>query len=481
VAHKIEELFNQTVEEYQMINEGDNIIIGVSGGADSICLLFMMYKYAENHNFNIIVVHVNHMLRGEESDMDEDFVRNFCEELGVRFISVECDVTELAEVTGTGIEEAGRMARYKAFQKVAETLDNAKIAVGHHGDDNAETFLLNLIRGSDIKGLAGIEPVIEMSGYQVIRPLLDARRLDIEDFLKINGLRFRTDSTNLEDEYARNVIRLNILPVMMELNPRAAVHINEFSESLMAIDKFIQSQAMLAYDEVVQEEDTQYLINISRFKKLSSTLKARIAHRVISDASRTSKDISRVNVNDLLNLVDKQSGKQINLPYGVVAVRQYFDIAIMKKEYLEEEQAEEQVLSIDKDGISETTQILDLPNGRKVSILKIRVTEQNRPILTMDNPFTKAFDFDRVVGDLTLGYRASGDYIQLQEGKKTLKKFFIDSKIPQNERGNIPILKDEREVLWIVGHRISEGYKITSKTQYALLIKIDGGEDEHED
>ena len=210
------------LERYHMIREGETVIVGVSGGADSVCLLFVLKKYQELHPFTMEVVHVEHGIRGQESLEDAGFVKELCDRLKVPFHLEQKDVKALAAQEGLSVEEAGRMARYAAFEEWRQKTGGCAIAVAHHANDQAETILWNLIRGSGVRGMSGIQPV---NGY-VIRPLLGCTREEIEAWLREQQICYRTDRTNLEDTYTRNKLRLKVLHYLeQECNPRACAHI----------------------------------------------------------------------------------------------------------------------------------------------------------------------------------------------------------------------------------------------------------------
>ena len=223
-----------------MVQRGDRIIAGVSGGPDSVCLLFLLDKYKETLGISLEVVHMEHGIRGKESLEDAAFVENFCRKLAIPCHTYHRDIPKLAREWKCSGEEAGRRARYEAFEEVRSKNGGTKIAVAHNRNDQAETVLFHLVRGSGLSGLSGIRPV----RGNIIRPLLCLTREEIEDLLRKENLPFRTDATNLETDYARNRIRLNILPLLREeLNPRACEHLAETAERLALAEDYLAGQA----------------------------------------------------------------------------------------------------------------------------------------------------------------------------------------------------------------------------------------------
>ena len=476
---RIEEIFDRWANEQKVIGRGDNVIIGVSGGPDSLCLLFLMYQYSKRVGFSVSAVHFNHKIRGEKADEDEAFVKEVCDYLKIKCIIARADIPALAKKSGLSVEETGRIMRYKAFAKAAQAVGGV-IAVAHHMDDNAETILLNLARGSSVKGLTGIQEVGELEGCTVIRPLIKGTHAQIMEFLDSNELRYMEDETNLDLSYARNRIRHNIIPELEQVNQKAVEHIAATAEELAKVEDYLSRLTEDAYNSVVSERNNETVINTYKLLQLDPVIQGRLAYLAIGKALGTLRDVSKVHVDDLLALCKKQTGKQIDLPGDLVAVKNYYDISIRPD--AEEYEPPETILEIplDLEELYQNTKQIRLADGSVLSLLIAQVTDENRSVFLQKNEYTKAFDYDTISGNLTLGRKASGDVICLKEGRKKLKKFFIDEKIPQEMRNDILMIKDEKDVLWIVGYRIGENHKITDDTKLALLIGLSGGSDGNE-
>ena len=501
--------FENYVGVHHLFNKGDKVIVGVSGGADSMCLLILLCEYAKKADLKLTCVHVNHMIRGEEADADEEFVKAYCKALNVPCVGVKADVPAYAEAKGISLEEAGRTARYRTFLKVARmradndgSLDSVKVAVAHHMDDNAETIVLNLLRGSGLKGLSGIQPVSEMFGMTVVRPLLCVTRDSIEGFLSENNVQYRTDSTNLADDYSRNKIRLNVMPLLKELNPKAVQHINEAASDIRDADEFINSETDKTCRVIVDKRSEGYYLNLERLKYLSNIIQGQVVRKIIGRLAGSLKDISRVHVADVLSLMNKQTGKYVELPYEIVALRSYSNIILrkatdadkkalnmaghanmagpafdMKKEVEKGGEEEKKKYRIDIN-LSEVTDLLstyELWDDITVDVQKVEVNVLSREFLTEKNKYTKTFDCDKIKGNLVVRRPAPDDEIKFFGGTKTVKKFFVDQKVPQEERRKALVLVDDETVLWIIGYRISEDYKLTDSTTNGLKISISGG------
>ncbi len=470
---RVEEAFEQWAAEQNFIEEGGNVIVGVSGGADSVCLLYLMNEYAQKKGFKCVAVHFNHMIRGERADLDEAFVKTLCAQMDVKCMAAKANIPELAQRAGLSEEETGRVLRYKAFAKAAKAL-NGIIAVAHHKDDNAETILMNLARGSNVKGLTGMKPVVEFEGCIVVRPLLSCSHEEIVEFLNEKDISFVEDETNTDFDYSRNRIRGIVLPELKKVNSKATEHIVRTAEELEKIEAYLALKTEEVFADVVSEEEGEVLIHAEKALELEEVIQSRVLYAAIGKAAGELKDISSAHVEELADLCGKQSGRKIDLPYDLTAIKQYEYIII--KPNKEDEEPETSIeLDISEETLAEGIGETELEDGTVVEMLLVPVNEGNRKVLTQKNEYTKAFDYDTIKGTIVLGQKASGDVISLKEGSKSLKKFFIDEKIPAEDRKDVLVLKDEESVLWVIGYRIGENFKITENTKRALLVKISGG------
>ena len=283
------------IEKQELLCQGDKVIVGVSGGADSVCLLFVLLEYARQKDLELTVVHIHHGLRAE-ADQDAAYVEAVCKEHGLAFSLIKVDVKKEAEEFSCSEEEAGRNLRYRAFTKVAEEMHADKIAVAHNANDRAETFLFHLFRGSDLKGLGSIRPKRD----RIIRPLLVLERAEIEEYLAERGIAYCQDSTNAQDTYTRNRIRHHILPYAEENIVQGCVsHIARTAEVLDETEQFLAQQTMEAYARCVEERedsDAKYFLRIEPFRQLHPLLQKRVLYLVISALAGEAKDLSHVHV-----------------------------------------------------------------------------------------------------------------------------------------------------------------------------------------
>lgn len=442
------------IEKNKILQDGDSVLLGVSGGADSVCMLHVLYSLREKYHLKLYVVHVNHGIRGSEAKRDADFVEQMAENLQIPFRVVTANIPEMAKEQKLSEEEAGRIFRYNTFEQVANEVGANKIAVAHNLNDNSETVLFNLFRGSRLKGLRGISP---MRG-QIIRPLLCCSRNEIEQYLQENNLSYCTDSTNKETDYSRNRIRLKLMPYIKEnINQKAEYNIANAAENLSQVYEYIYGEAQKAYRIHVKDN-----VLLNSAEDLNVVILQEVVRMWILENTGRLKDIKANHVNIVIGLLSNQVSKKSELPYGLKLIKTYEGVKVL----LENNEG--------KDSNGQTI----IEDGKIFNTEKITVTVENESFDKSNIPdllYTKWLDYDKIKG-LTLRKRLPGDYIEISGSesgrsvKKKLKKYFIDNKIPQEERNNIWLLADGNHVVWIVGYRISEMCKVTDSTK--RIIKI---------
>ena len=307
------------IREKQLLQEGDRVVVGVSGGADSVCLLHVLVSLRQEFRLTLRAVHVHHGIRGGEADRDAEFVERLAEEWEVPCAVVRENVPDYAARLGLSEEEAGRLLRYAAFRREAERMGGAKIAVGHHKEDQAETILHNLFRGSALKGLAGMAPAAE----DVIRPLLGVGRSDILSYLKDRGLTFCEDSTNDSGEYTRNRIRRLLPEICREVNGNAVEHILAAGEKIAQADAWFEKEAERIWADRGVSEDGRCGIEAQTLAELPEILAGYLIMKMIRLRTGSVKDIASAHVEWIRRLAAMETGKRVSLPYGLEAVREY--------------------------------------------------------------------------------------------------------------------------------------------------------------
>ena len=465
---KTEQKVKVYVERLHMIEPKDTIVLGISGGADSVCLLKILARWKEAWGISLRAVHVHHQLRGEEADADERFVRELCENEGIPCRVFHEDVQGMAQREKIGLEEAGRIARYRCFATVCEDVGGGKIALAHHQDDLAETMLHHLVRGTGMAGLCSLKPV---SGNR-IRPLLCLEKEEILVYLKAAGQPWRTDSSNLEDDYTRNRIRHHVLEELKtEVNPRAVRHMAQLSEELE------ETRAVLA--QVAAEKRRQYVRKSEKGMLLAEELKKepdligrQIVHDLLKEISGKQKDFTRIHVEAVQELWNRKVGARRDLPYGMQVIRTYDGIYLERKAEKCETRDSEKNAGIQINVQSEGTESF------QIGELTLTVSRTARDFGEIpEKKYTKWFDYDRIKQTLVIRHRQPGDRICLFDGggSKKLKDYLIDRKIPAQKRDQLWLLADGSDILWIIGDRISAAYKVTAESQRILQAEIKGG------
>lgn len=451
------------IKENELLKDGDRVVVGVSGGADSVCLLLVLKEIMPPEC--ITAVHINHGIRGDEATRDEDFVLKLCKRLEIRLEIRRLDVPLFARDNKISEEEAGRILRYRVFEEIRLLYKADKIAVAHNLNDVAETFLMNLSRGSGITGLTGIK----LRSGVLIRPLIKTSRAEIEEIVTYLGESFITDSTNNSLIYTRNRIRKRVIPELEEVNERAVSHINDACERLEKIEGYIIKEAAKAYKSYVTKGKDIFIGN--EILVLDEVIIEEVLHKALSEAAGRARDIGSVHISYLLELFNKQVGRTIDLPYQVRAYRDYKGIRLKGRALKPETGESIQVLpelllhTEDVEGISTVASEED----------NIRLTFEDGSVKNLSqNSCIRWFDYDKIAENVMVRFKEEGDFLVISpEGdKKKLKKYFVDSKIPSDKRGGIPLVVSGNDVLWIIGYRTGEGARITKSTKKLLKMEI---------
>lgn len=469
------------IRKYHMLEAGDRVVAGISGGADSVCLLFVLLEWAKQCPLELAVVHVNHGIRKEAAE-DASYVKALCSSLCIPFYLTEADVRRKAEEQKCSEEEAGRRVRYQAFAEAAEQFRANKTAVAHNSNDLSETMLFHLFRGSGIKGLAGIQPVRE----QIIRPILCLEREEIEEYLRIRQLDFCHDATNDTDLYTRNRIRHNILPYAREYISEGCVqHMMQTAEMLSEAEEFLVQETEAKRKQLVQETGEYRRISTAGFSDCPKVLQKRLLFLLLKELSPMHRDISYVHIEKLLELFFVPGNRRISLPFGIEARREYENVIIEAGGSKRQDKMEED----GRVGAGAVCVQLDLgkkpPGWSRVIPLDAQSKLELKIIETFDikskeveqNQYTKWFDCDKIIGCVTVRTRRTGDYFTISDGKggtvhKSLKDYMITEKLPRDIRDNIVLLAEEKHVLWLMGYRISQHYKINWNTKRILQVQL---------
>lgn len=454
----------ETIKENSMFSKEDKIIVGVSGGPDSMCLLHILSSLRYTYSIDIVAAHLNHGLRGKDADEDEEYVKIFCEKNNIEFYSRRVNIEELSNTWGISSEMAGREARYSFFLELFDKLGANKIAIAHNANDQCETILMRIIRGTGLEGLEGIKPVRDEI---YIRPLIKITREEIEHYCDKNNINPRIDKTNLQNIYSRNKIRLELIPYIREnFNSHIIEVVNRLGENVKIDNDFIEKKSKEFLGKYCIMSSNKVKIKKEAFNEHKALI-SRMIRRSIEIIKGNLVNFERVHVEYIISLQRGSTGKEIELPGGIRALNNYGEIILSSESKNE----------IKKD--LETYNI-SLNEKNKIGIFNIETNVLDKKLLqrVKEDSLEQYFDYEKVDGEVSFRYRKEGDKFQPlgMKGTKKLKDIFIDLKIPKDLRNNIPIICIGEEIAWIVGYRISDKFKVDKNTTKLLKIKLESEE-----
>lgn len=447
----------EMIEKYNMVDYNDGIVVGLSGGPDSVCLLHALYTLKDKYNLSIYGAHLNHNIRGDEAQRDADFARDFAASLNIPFYIRSIKVEEYAKDNKLSCEEAGRVLRYELFEKVLREVRGNKIALAHNRNDQTETVIMRFLRGAGISGMGGIRPIRD---NKYIRPILSCSRSEIEEYCELNKLSPVIDSTNSENIYTRNRIRLEVIPYIKKyFNPNIDENLFKVSSILRDEDEYLNIEANRELMQVRSESG----IIISSFRGLHIAIKRRIIRVLIEEILGDLTGIESKHIEEVILFLENSStGKSINLPRNTECKIEYAYFIISKKGQFEDFEY----------GIKIPGETILGENYRAIT----KTYEFDNKNL-IDKQFVKYFDYDKIKDALCFRNRREGDYMYPKgmSGCKKLKAIFIDKKIPKAERQQIPLITYGNEILWILNMRDSKNYKLDSNSLNVLEIVIERG------
>lgn len=447
-CRSMEASFRERLEQYNMLDKDSRVLAAVSGGADSVCMLYLLISAGYKPH----VVHVHHMIRGHEADRDAEFVSELCKKLGLGFSLIYKDVPAAAKQRGLSQEQAARECRYEALFELAEKIGADRIAVAHNQNDQAETVLMRLIRGSGLTGLIGMRPV-RPDG--LIRPLLFFSRAEIEEYCDLRGIAYVTDSTNLSEEYSRNYVRRKLLPAMEALNGSVRCAVARSAELLSADEDYLDKQASMAFEKTASEQENRIYLDIQRLSKMDRAIARRVVRLAVMKKCGLT-DITVEHIDGVLQLCRAQTGKSTVIKRNVSAWKSYGKIII---------------------GESEKTKTFCIPFALgEYNVGAWTVTAKKAASRDRKGQNEEYIDMDKLPADTVLRSRRNGDRIFPlgAPGEKKLKEFFIDKKIPREQREKLILLASGNEILAVIGIIVSEKIKVDEETRNIIIIKAVG-------
>ncbi len=448
-----------TVEKYRMLQQGDRVMVGVSGGVDSVVLLHVLMLLRGEYDLSLVVAHLDHGIRGEESRLEADFVRSLAQGLDLPLETAAADVPTLVGRKRTSLQEAAREARYDFYEQVREKYDGQKVATGQTADDQAETVLIRVIRGAGLRGLKGIPPV---RGGVYIRPLIETSRAEVERFAEKEGLTHVIDSSNIKDIYLRNKVRHDLIPHLeREYNPNIRAGLSKMASILSREDDYLDRKAEEVMGGLIDERGQEVSVDIPRLRPFHEAIWFRVLQKAMATVlGGDLRRISTAHLDAIFRLLTHQApNKVLCLPDGIRVEKHYTKLFIKRGR---------------SSAVFPFEYIVEVPGvtllealGKKL-VTRIDAAKSGIP---MDvGPNVAYLDDAKLVHPLTLRNFEKGDrFVPLgMKAPKKLKDFFIDSKVPKALRRRIPLLISGETIVWVVGYRIDEGFKLREGSERIL-------------
>ena len=476
------------IKQNKMIEKNDVVLAGVSGGSDSMAMLRILKELQPELKFMLRVVHVHHGIRGQEADRDSSFVENICREWQIPCMVYYYDVPKLSRKWKLGEEETGRIVRKEAFQKEISAWNpetRIRIALAHNQEDLAETMIHNLCRGTGLRGLCTMRPV----DGEIIRPILCLSREKIADYLKEENISHIQDSTNLSDEYTRNRIRHHILPMLeQQVNIKAAAHMAETAARISQAEEYLTQQSSQVLKDY--RTDNGYYFT-EKFFMEPQIIQTYALQQAMEDLAGRRKDLTAVHFQKVLTLYEMQTGRRVSLPYHMEARRDYTGVRLFLQE--EDSVTGRSVWTGQDSGESAGSAAEEKNYRTHAAEMECEIRIPGTVICPLgtfsteifsyegqkieEKKYTKWLDYDKIEKNPCIRTRQTGDYmvINSQGNTKKLNRCMIDEKIPSEKRDEIPLIACGKEILWMVGSRMNERYKINPQTRKVLVLNYQGG------
>jgi tRNA(Ile)-lysidine synthase len=456
------------IRQHKLVAEGQTLLVAVSGGQDSVCLLHILYNLQSELGIKLYVAHLNHQLRGTESDEDARYVAKLAKSLSIPATIEKRDVTSYQKEHGISLEEAAREVRYNFLAEVAAATGADGTAVGHTLNDHIETILLHLVRGTGTRGLRGLQPVTRWRAAEreltVIRPLLEVRREETADYCANRQLQPRQDSTNLSLAPLRNRVRLELLPLLQKYNLQVIEALRRNAQIAADDIAHLEKEADRLFKKVAVKQGEIVILDRKALTRLSASMQRYVLRLAIEKTAGNLKDIEARHIEELMQALRKPAGKQISLPYGLIFTIDYDRYLLSKG------RAAPPLFPALTGEYS-----LKIPGKTVISGWRVlaSILEPEEPTVE-DSEFVAHFDYNQTGEKLMVRPRRGGDRFQPSgmNGTKTVGQFMLDVKIPRAWRGSIPLVTSGDRILWVTGYRIDERVKVTEKTKKVLCLQF---------
>jgi tRNA(Ile)-lysidine synthase len=459
------------IKENNIVAHREKLVVAVSGGADSVCLLYVLAALRKELVIELHIAHLNHQLRGKDSDADARYVTSLAKKLGIPATIASQDVKAYQKQHRLSLEEAAREVRYSFFAEVAAKIGATKVAVGHTADDHIETMLMHLVRGSGMRGLRGLKPVSQLkfaSGSPtVIRPLLELSRAETTSYCRAHKIKPRLDASNLTTKPMRNKVRLQLLPLLRKYNPQIGAALKRLAYTAAGDYDYIEKVGLCLADSVYKKQKGAVAIKKKELLALHPALQRQILRSAVAEILGSLKDIESSHIEDIIEALAKPAGKVIGLPFGLTFTIEY----------------DRYVLAMESASLCPYSPIegeitLNIPGKTSIPGGVINATIEKKSAGKEwggeSNDFSACLDYDRAGKKLIVRSRRPGDRFQplgMAQPKK-LNVFMIDTRIPQVWRGNIPLVGAGNHIAWVAGYRIDERYKVRPETKSVLHLEF---------
>ncbi len=462
IFHSLITKVSATIKKHSMLSDKEKILVGLSGGPDSVCLLYVLDNLKDRFMLDLHATYIDHGLRPEETPEEIEFCKKTCERLSIPFIAKMIDVKTYAKEQGLNRQEAARESRYRIFHETAYEVNAHKIALGHTADDQAETLLMRLFRGSGPTGLSGIPPV----RGNIIRPLIEIERKEIERFLDDGKIDFIVDSSNLKRDYLRNKIRLSFIPILKEFNPNIIETLSKTAAIFRDDEKYFEIMVAKTIMKLISRKtNTRIELFLVPFEIMDKVIMRRVLRRAIEE-TKGLREINFTHIEDIIELIKEgKAGDRLYLPKGIRVIKEYSTLILTSEPPVK---LNTYIFTVPGETILKEAGILI-----KASI----VNSQDSGLRTQNSGLWTTFgifDADKITFPLIVRPRKNGDFFYpLGFGKrKKLQDFFVDGKVPRDERDRIPLIISGENIVWVVRYRGDERFKVTEETKRVLKLEV---------
>ena len=468
VQKPLEQKVLEFIKRNGLITPGEKAVVAVSGGADSVCLLHVLAHWQIELRVELHVAHLNHQLRGAESDSDASYVSALAFEFGLPTTLGQRDVATYRKQQGLSLEEAAREMRYDFLAEVAKSIGANKVVIGHTYDDQIETVLMHLIRGAGLAGLRGLQPLSVFirktkERLETVRPLLEVTRQETSDYCRLHRLQPCADSSNENLDLLRNRVRLELLPVLKDYNPNIDNALNRLAVLAGDDASYIEEQALQLWDTVAEKKRGAIHLDARKIASLPRAMQRQIFRLAIEQLAGSLKDVEAEHIETMLNFLAKPAGKRIYLPHGLGLSTEYGRLVL----------ASVQASSCPFPPLDASSR-LNIPGETRLPGWKINAALHPKDTENIQCGLVANFDSEMIGEELIVRRRQRGDRFQPLGMNKTkkLQDFMVDSRIPQSWRDMVPLVCSPQQILWVVGWRIDDRVRVTKNTRSVLRLEF---------